>query len=160
MSLLIRSAARADTALILQFIHELAAYEELSHMVKTTEPQLEEALFGQGSNCEVVLAFMGDAAPAGFALFFSNFSTFLGQKGLYLEDLFVRPAARGQGVGKALMVHLAQLAVSRNYGRFEWSVLDWNTPSIDFYRSLGAVGMDQWKLQRVTGEALAALAAQ
>lgn len=132
-------------------------------MVKTTEPLLQEALFGAGSNCEVVLAFLqnqqGDE-PAGFALFFTNFSTFLGRKGLYLEDLFVRPAARGQGVGKALMVHLAQLAVARDYGRFEWSVLDWNTPSIDFYRSLGAVGMDQWKLQRVTGEALAALAAQ
>jgi GNAT superfamily N-acetyltransferase len=119
---------------------------------------LEQHLFGPRPAAEVVIAHV-DGQPAGFALFFHNFSTFLGQPGLYLEDLFVLPPYRGLGLGRRLMVHLAQLAVARGCGRFEWSVLDWNAPAIRFYRGLGAVGMEEWTVQRVSGDALRALAA-
>jgi GNAT superfamily N-acetyltransferase len=161
MNFNIRSANVDDVPLILRFIKELAEYEEMSDMVQATEPMLRLALFGEQRNCEVLFACedQGEGeVEVGFALFFHNFSTFLGCKGLYLEDVYVRPVARGKGYGKAIMVYLARLAVERGCGRFEWNVLDWNQTAIDFYRSMGAVGMDEWRLQRVTGEALKALA--
>lgn len=154
----IRPATPADTALILALIRELAEYEKLAHEAVADEAGLAAQLFGPTPRAEVLIVEVG-GAPAGFALFFHNFSTFVGKPGLYLEDLFVRPAFRGLGLGKQLMARLAQIAVERDCGRFEWSVLDWNTPAIDFYRSLGAVGMDEWTVQRVSGEALRALAA-
>ncbi|GGD51916.1 GNAT family N-acetyltransferase [Pseudoxanthomonas indica] len=156
-SLQLRPATRADVPQILAFIRELADYERLSHEAVATEAGLAAQLFGERPPAEVVMAEV-EGEPAGFALFFVNFSTFLGLPGLYLEDLFVRPAFRGLGLGRALMVHLAQLAVARGYGRFEWSVLDWNAPAIGFYRTLGAVGQDEWTVQRLTGDALQALA--
>ena len=136
-----------------------AAQTSLAHEVVATEEGLREALFGPRPAAEALLAEV-DGECAGFALFFHNFSTFLGRRGLYLEDLFVRPRFRGQGLGKALMVRLARIALERGCGRFEWWVLDWNAPSIAFYRSLGAVGMDEWTVQRVSGEALQRLANQ
>lgn len=154
----LRPATVADIPLILDLVRGLAEYEKLEHEAVATAAQIEQHLFGPRPAAEVVIAEV-DGQPAGFALFFVSFSTFLGQPGLYLEDLFVRPEFRGAGVGKRLMVHLARLAVERGYGRFEWSVLDWNEPAIRFYRSLGAVGMDEWTAQRVSGEALRALAA-
>ena len=154
----IRPAVPADAGLILAFIRELGEYEKLSHEVVADEAGLAAQLFGERPRAEVLIAEV-DGAAAGFALFFHNFSTFVGKPGLYLEDLFVRPAFRGQGLGKRLMVRLARIAVERDCGRFEWSVLDWNTPAIDFYRSLGATGMDEWTVQRVSGDALRALAA-
>lgn len=153
----LRPATRADIPQILAFIAGLAEYEKLTHEAVATPALLEQHLFGPRPAAEVVIADV-DGQPAGFALFFTSFSTFLGQPGLYLEDLFVLPHHRGLGLGKRLMVHLAQLAVSRGYGRFEWSVLDWNEPAIRFYRRLGAVGLDEWTVQRVTGDALQALA--
>ncbi len=135
----------------------MAEYERLAHEAVATAADMEAALFGPRPAAEVVIAEC-DGAPAGFALFFVSFSTFLGKPGLYLEDLFVRPGLRGCGIGQRLMVHLARLAVARGYGRFEWSVLDWNTPAIDFYRSLGVRPMAGWTTQRVSGEALFALA--
>jgi GNAT superfamily N-acetyltransferase len=159
----IRTASVADVDLVLHFIKALADYEKLSHIVTCDAQQLKRTLFGERSNVEVIFGCEETAqgkTEVGFALFFHNFSTFLGKPGIYLEDLFVLPAHRGKGYGKALMIHLAKLAVERDCGRFEWSVLDWNTPSIDFYRSLGAIGMDEWTAQRVTGEALTALAAR
>jgi GNAT superfamily N-acetyltransferase len=153
----IRNATRADVALTLAFIRELAEYEKLSHEAVADEAGLAAQLFGPTPRAEVLIAEVG-GEPAGFALFFHNFSTFVGKPGLYLEDLFVRPAFRGLGLGKRLMIRLAQIAIERDCGRFEWSVLDWNTPAIEFYRSLGAVGMDEWTVQRVGGEALRALA--
>ncbi len=153
----IRAAVPADAALILAFIRELGDYERLSHEVVADEAALAAHLFGERPRAEVAIAEV-DGDAAGFALFFHNFSTFLGKPGLYLEDLFVRPAFRGHGVGKRLMTHLARIAIERDCGRFEWSVLDWNAPAIDFYRGLGAVGMDEWTVQRVSGEALRALA--
>ncbi len=155
----IRAATRADVPAILAFIRELAEYEKLAHEAVADETGMAEQLFGPTPRAEVLIAEV-DGAPAGFALFFHNFSTFLGKPGLYLEDLFVRPAFRGLGLGKRLMVRLAKLAVERDCGRFEWSVLDWNTPAIGFYRSLGAAGMDEWTVQRVSGDALRALAAR
>ncbi len=155
----LRFARRGDAALVLAFIHELADYEQLPHEVTADAQTLAESLFGESPAAEVVIAEV-DGMPAGFALFFHNYSTFLGRRGLYLEDLFVRPDHRGKGLGRVLMAFLAKLAVERDCGRFEWSVLDWNTPAIDFYRSLGARGMDEWTGQRVTGAALHALAAQ
>lgn len=155
----IRPATRTDTALILALIRELAEYEKLAHEAVADEAGLAAQLFGPTPRAEVLIAEVG-GEPAGFALFFHNFSTFVGKPGLYLEDLFVRPAFRGLGLGKRLMVRLAQIAMERDCGRFEWSVLDWNTPAIDFYRSLGAIGMDDWTVQRVSGEALRALAAR
>lgn len=153
----LRPATRADIPQILEFIRGLAEYEKLTHEAVATPALLETHLFGERPAAEVVIADV-DGHPAGFALFFHSFSTFLGQPGLYLEDLFVLPRHRGLGIGKRLMVHLAQLAVARGCGRFEWSVLDWNAPAIRLYRSLGAVGLDEWTVQRVTADALQALA--
>jgi GNAT superfamily N-acetyltransferase len=154
----LRLATRDDVPLILDFIRALAEYEREPDAVLATESMLETELFGERPGAEVVIA-EADGQPAGFALFFHNFSTWLGRRGLYLEDLFVRPEFRGRGVGLVLMTYHAKLAVERGCGRFEWSVLDWNTPAIDFYRSLGAVGLEEWTVQRLTGEALQKLAA-
>ncbi|MBS0200193.1 MAG: GNAT family N-acetyltransferase [Proteobacteria bacterium] len=155
--IVIRPAIAADVPLILELIRALGEYERLAHEVVATEADLHVQLFGPKPAAEVLIGEIDDV-PAGFALFFHNFSTFLGKPGLYLEDVFVRPQHRGAGLGKALMVELARIAVARGCGRFEWSVLDWNQPSIDFYRSLGAIGMDEWTVQRVSGEALRKLA--
>jgi GNAT superfamily N-acetyltransferase len=153
----IRPADEGDVGVILQFIRDLAKYEHLEHEVVATEGMLREALFGGRPYAEVVLAcFNGE--PVGFALFFHNFSTFLGRAGIYLEDLYVRPEARGHGVGRCLLTWLAATAVSRGCGRLEWAVLDWNEPSIRFYRNLGAVPLDDWTTYRVTGPALSQLA--
>ena len=153
----LRFAGREDVPLILAFIRELAEYEREPDAVLADEATLADSLFGARPGAEVVLAEV-DGQPAGFALFFHNFSTWLGRRGLYLEDLFVRPAYRGRGVGQVLMAYLATLALERGCGRFEWSVLDWNAPAIGFYRRIGAVGMDEWTVQRLTGDALHALA--
>ena len=142
--------------MILDLIRGLAAYERLSHEVVATEAQIEASLFGPGPAAEVVIAWAGDQA-IGFALFFPNFSTFLGRRGLYLEDLFVVQEWRNRGVGRRLLTHLARLAVERGCGRFEWSVLSWNEPAVGFYRKLGAEVMEDWRICRVTGEALARL---
>ena len=157
MTIAIRPAAPADLPLIAQFIRDLADYEKLAHEVRFDETKLGEKLFGPRPYAEVVIGEL-DGEPQGFALFFHNFSTFEGRPGLYLEDLFVRPAARGSGLGKALLAHLAQLCVERDCARLEWSVLDWNTPAIGFYKNLGAKLMDEWTVMRVDGDALGALA--
>ena len=149
----IRSATERDVPLILSFIRELAEYEKLAHEVTATESDLHQSLFASPPAAEVVIAEL-DGKPAGYALFFHNYSTFLCKRGLYLEDLFVRPASRGRGIGKQLLVHLARLAVERGCARFEWAVLDWNEPAIGFYKSLGAELMESWTVMRVTGEAL------
>jgi GNAT superfamily N-acetyltransferase len=154
----IRSATEADVPLILTLINELADYERLSHEVVATEEALCDSLFGERRVAEALLGFLGDD-PVGFALFFHNFSTFLGKPGIYLEDLYVRPEFRGAGVGLALLVHLAKLAKERNCGRLEWSVLDWNEPAIGFYRGIGASPVSGWTVYRVAGEALEELAA-
>ena len=153
----IREATEEDVPLILSLIRELAEYERLSHEVVATEDTLRESLFGGRRYAEVLVA-EHDGTPAGFALFFHNFSTFLGKPGIYLEDLYVRPVFRGAGIGKKLLVRLAGLAKARGCGRLEWWVLDWNEPSIGFYKKLGAVPMDDWTVYRVTGEALEDLA--
>jgi GNAT superfamily N-acetyltransferase len=153
----IRAAAEADAPLILEFIRALADYEKLSHEVVVTEEDVRAGLFGPERTAEAVLAFWNEE-PAGFALFFHNFSTFLGRSGIYLEDLFVKPELRGKGIGKALLAHLAGIARDRNCGRLEWAVLDWNEPSIAFYQSLGAKPMDEWTTYRLTGPALERLA--
>ena len=153
----IRSAVPADSALILRLVRELAEYERAPEAVEATEATLRDALFGESPAAEAVIAEL-DGAPAGFALFFYNFSTWTGKRGLYLEDLYVTPPARGAGIGAALLRHLAGIAVARDCGRFEWAVLDWNEPAIAFYRRMGAVGMDEWRVQRVTGDALRRLA--
>lgn len=155
----IRDARESDVPLILQFIRDLAEYERLSHKVVATEETLRASLFGRRRYAEVIIG-EEDGAPAGFALFFHNYSTFLAQPGIYLEDLFVNPHARGRGYGKALLARLAQLAVERGCGRVEWAVLDWNAPSIAFYKALGAAPMDDWTVFRLTGDALTSLAAQ
>jgi GNAT superfamily N-acetyltransferase len=155
----IRAATVRDTPVILGFIRDLAKYEHLEHQVIATEETLRRSLFGPKPYAEVLLACLNDE-PAGFALFFHNFSTFLGLPGLYLEDLFVRPEARRHGLGRRLLGRLAALAVERGCGRLEWSVLDWNEPSIRFYRALGAASMDEWRIFRLTGEALRQLAGQ
>jgi GNAT superfamily N-acetyltransferase len=157
--IVIRTATAADVPLLLQLIRELADYEKLPHEVTATEDLLRRNLFGEHFTAEVILARL-NGAEAGFAVFFHNFSTFLGKPGIYLEDLYVRPEFRGQGCGKAVMIHLARLASQRDCGRFEWSVLDWNKPSLDFYHSIGARPMSEWTVQRLTGEALKSLAAQ
>lgn len=157
MSVTIRAATAADVPTILELITDLAIYERMLDQVVATPEGLTEALFGERPHAECVLA-ERDGSAVGFALFFHNFSTFLARRGLYLEDLFVRPEHRGCGAGKALLVHLARLAVERGCGRFEWSVLDWNEPAIGFYRSLGAVPMDEWTVFRLTGDALNKLA--
>ena len=153
---LVRPALPGDVPLILRFVRELAEFEREPDAVHATEPMLQEALFGDRA-AEAVIA-EHDGQPAGFALFFHNFSTWTGRKGLYLEDLYVTPEARGAGVGTALLRHLAGLALDRGCGRFEWSVLDWNEPAIRFYRAMGATGMDEWRVQRVAGDALVKLA--
>ena len=153
----VREAAGDDVPLILSFIRELAEYERLSHEVVATEKALRESLFGKRRYAEVLIA-EHDGAPAGFALFFHNFSTFLGKPGIYLEDLYVKPEFRGAGIGSKLLAHLAGLARRRRCGRLEWWVLDWNEPSIGFYKKLGAVPMDDWTVYRVSGEALEDLA--
>lgn len=157
MPLSLRPAIPADVPLIRTLIQGLAEYERLAAECVATEDGLRASLFGPSPDAEVVLAFL-DGAPAGFALFFHNYSTFLARRGLYLEDLFVLPELRGKGVGTALLQHLARLAMERECGRFEWAVLDWNEPAIRFYESLGAVPMTDWTTYRLTGEALALLA--
>ena len=156
MSLAIRSATAADVPLILSFIRALAEYEKLLPEVEATEERLRATLFPADGRApaECVIAF-ASGEPAGFALFFSNYSTFLAKPGLYLEDLFVKPEFRGRGIGKALLLHLAKLANARGCGRMEWSVLDWNEPAIAFYESLGARRMREWQICRLTGPALA-----
>ena len=154
----IRPATADDVPLIRQLIAELAEYERLADAAVATDDGLREQLFGAQPAAEVLIGEV-DGQPAGFALFFHNFSTFLGKRGLYLEDLFVRPEFRGHGLGKHLMATLARLAVQRDCGRFEWSVLDWNELAIAFYRRIGAAGMDGWTVQRLEGDALHALAA-
>ena len=155
---MIRSATPADAPGILQLIRALADYEKLSHQVVVDEARLREHLFGPRPYAEVLLA-EEEAQLVGYALFFHTYSTFLGQPSLYLEDLFVLPSHRGKGFGKAMLARLARLAVERHCGRFEWMVLDWNTPAIQFYESLGAVVAPEWKLCRMTGEALQRFAA-
>tara|TARA_R100001039_G_C1846168_1_gene106438 strand:- start:871 stop:1383 length:513 start_codon:yes stop_codon:yes gene_type:complete len=157
--LVIRPAAINDVPVILAFVRELAIYEKLLHEVVATEALFAEHLFGERPVAEVIIA-EWEHKPVGFALFFHNFSTFLGVPGIYLEDLFVLTDMRGKGIGKALLTHLAAITRERNCGRLEWSVLDWNEPAIQFYRSIGAVPMDDWTVQRLTGDALDALAQQ
>jgi GNAT superfamily N-acetyltransferase len=157
MSLSIRPARPGEAALALQFVRELAEYEKLAHEAVATEAMIDDALFG--ANPRVFCDFAEwNGEPVGFALWFLNFSTFSGKAGIYLEDLFVRPSHRGKGIGKALMIHLARKCIDNGWARFQWSVLDWNTPSIDFYKSLGAVLQDEWTVARVSGDALARLA--
>ncbi len=157
MNFSIRSATIDDVPVILAFIRELADYEKLSGEVVATEDLLRETLFGGQSGAEVLIASSGDQ-PAGFALFFGNFSTFLGLPGIYLEDLFVRPEFRESGLGRSLLAYLARLATERRCGRLEWSVLDWNEPAIGFYKKLGADAMSDWTVYRLTGDALDTLA--
>lgn len=157
MALAVRAAMPGDLPLIAELIRALAEYEKLAHEVRFDERVLGEKLFGARPYAEVLIGEV-DAAPMGFALFFHNFSTFEGRPGIYLEDLFVRPEARGVGLGKALLAALARLAVERDCARLEWSVLDWNAPSIGFYKSLGARPLDDWTVMRVDGPALASLA--
>jgi GNAT superfamily N-acetyltransferase len=152
----IRFATRADVPAIVALIRELAVYEHLEHLATATPATLEPQLFGARPACECLIAEQ-DGEAAGFALFFHNFSTFLCQKGLYLEDLFVRPAARGTGLGRLLLQRLAQIAVERDCGRFEWSVLDWNVDAQAFYQRMGATMLPDWRICRVTGAALQAL---
>ena len=156
MPLRIEPARPRDTAVLHALIRALSEYERLTHLVVGTEAQLREELFGARPVVEAVLGWE-DERPVAFALYFHNFSTFLARRGLYLEDLFVVPEARGRGYGKALMRHVARVAVERSCGRFEWAVLDWNQPAIDFYRSLGAEVLPDWRIGRLTGNALAAL---
>jgi GNAT superfamily N-acetyltransferase len=159
MDMTIRRASPTDVPLILELIRGLAEYERLAHEVTATEAGLRQALFDASPGAEVVIAESG-GEPVGFALFFHNFSTFVGKRGLYLEDLFVKPAWRGKGVGRHLLAHLARLAVERDCGRLEWAVLDWNEPAIRFYRGLGAQPMHDWTVFRVAGDALHQLAAE
>jgi GNAT superfamily N-acetyltransferase len=155
----IRPATSKDTALILRFIRELADYEKLLHEVVADEATLKQNLFGEMPHAKVVIGEY-NGKPVSFALYFHNFSTFLGRPGIYLEDLYVQPDMRGKGLGKILLGYLASLAVELNCGRLEWWVLDWNKPAIDFYRSLGAQTMDEWTVNRVTDQALGELAKQ
>jgi GNAT superfamily N-acetyltransferase len=156
-TLAIRFATPADVSTILHLIRSLAGYEKLEHEVVASEAGLHATLFAPRPAAEVLIAELA-GSPVGFALFFPNYSTFLGKPGLYLEDLFVEPAARGQGVGLALMSALARITAERGYGRFEWAVLDWNTPALEFYRALGAVPQSEWTVQRLTGAPLERLA--
>jgi GNAT superfamily N-acetyltransferase len=158
MTIRIKTATPADTPIILQLIRELAEFERLLHEVQATEEQLREQLFGARPGAEVLIARMDDEV-AGFALFFHNFSTFLTKKGLYLEDLYVKQAHRGKGYGRQMLMALARIAVQRECGRFEWSVLDWNENAIRFYEGMGADVLPDWRICRVTGDALTQLAA-
>ena len=153
----IRSAHVEDVPIILQLIRDLATYERARNEVTATEEQLVDVLFGERPAAEVLLAFE-EQSPVGFAVFFHNFSTWLGQPGLYLEDLFVKPDKRGKGYGRALLVELAKIARERGCGRMEWAVLDWNEPAINFYRTLGAKPMDEWTVFRLTRDGIAKLA--
>lgn len=155
--LVIRPARRGDVPVLARFIEALAEYERLSHEAVADEALLERALFGTGPAADAVIA-EWDRAAAGFALFFPTFSTFLGRAGIYVEDLFVVPAMRGRGIGKALLRHVAQLAVERGCGRLEWSVLDWNRPAIEFYERAGARALSEWTMYRLAGDALARFA--
>jgi GNAT superfamily N-acetyltransferase len=157
MTVSIRAAAPSDLDLIIRFIRDLAEYERLADDVRLNREILGNHLFGPAPKAEVLIGEV-DTTPRGFALFFHNFSTFEGKPGIYLEDLFVEPDARGAGLGKALLSHLAKLAVERGCARLEWAVLDWNEPAIGFYRALGAKGMDEWTVNRVDGDALVKLA--
>jgi GNAT superfamily N-acetyltransferase len=150
-------ATQKDVPVILRFIKELAEYEKLSQEVVATEDSLRTSLFGARPAAEVVIAYASDE-PVGFALYFQTFSTFLGRPGIYLEDLYVTPARRGQGVGRRLLAYVARVAVDRGYGRMEWSVLNWNEPALVVYRKIGARPMDEWTVQRLTGDALISLA--
>jgi GNAT superfamily N-acetyltransferase len=153
----LRAAEPRDAAAIVGLITELAEFERLTHLLEVTPASLRTHLFGPRPAAECVVAEAEGGELVAFALFFTNFSTFLGRPGLYLEDLYVRPAQRGGGLGRALLVHLARLALSRGCGRFEWSVLDWNTPAISFYERMGATLLPEWRICRVTGPALAAM---
>jgi GNAT superfamily N-acetyltransferase len=157
MSLTIRRARPGEAGLVLSLICELAAFQQLHHEVEATEAMIDASLFGGNPRefCEIA---EWEGEPAGFAIWFHNFSTFSGRPGIYLEDLFVRPAQRGKGIGKALLVHLAKECVANGWSRLQWSVLDWNTPAIEFYQSLGAAVLDQWTICRLDGPALTALA--
>jgi GNAT superfamily N-acetyltransferase len=157
MKLEIRAAKSEEVSDILFFIRELAEYEKLSHEVEATEERLRDSLFGESRNAEVVFA-IKEGRKVGFALFFKSYSTFLGKDGIYLEDLFVLKEFRGQGYGKSLLGHLANEVIRRDFGRLEWSVLDWNKPSIEFYESLGAKKMEGWSTYRLVGEELSELA--
>lgn len=157
MSLVLRFATPEDVATILRFVRELAEFEREADKVVATEALLHEAMFGERPVAEAVMA-ERDGEPLGMALFFHNFSTWTGWRGLYLEDLYVTPAARGSGVGKALLSHLAAIAVDRGCTRFEWAVLNWNQKAIDFYKAMGAEPMDEWIVNRVSGDALTRLA--
>jgi len=158
-ALRIDPATEADVALILSLIKGLAEYERLSHQVTATADDIRESLFGDPRVAEAAIARVADA-PAGYALWFHTYSTFLGKRGLYLEDLFVLPSWRGRGIGKALLAHVARCAVERNCGRLEWSVLDWNEPAIRFYTSLGARPVGEWTIFRLAGQELSALAGE
>ena len=158
-ALQIRFATEEDTGLILSFIKALADYEKLAHEVQADESSLRRSLFGDRPAAEVLIAELDDE-PAGFALFFHNFSTFLAKPGLYLEDLFVKPELRGHGIGRKLLARLAAIAEERGCGRFEWWVLNWNEPAIEFYKRLGAKAMDEWTVFRMTGDTLNDLAAE
>ncbi len=153
----VRPASPADVPTILRFVRELAAYEREPDAVEATEPMLHEALFGAHPAAEAAIA-EADGAAIGFALFFHNFSTWTGRRGLYLEDLYVTPEARGSGAGRALLSYLAGLALDRGCARFDWSGLDWNAPAIGFDRAIGAIGMEEWTVQRLAGDALVRLA--
>lgn len=155
----IRPAVPADTGLILSLIRELAEYEKLAHEVTATESDIHTALFGSRRTAECVIA-EADGKSVGFAIYFHNFSTFLGHAGLYLEDLYVKPEQRGKGYGRRILAHLARLTLERGCGRFEWAVLDWNEPAIRFYKGLGARMMESWRINRLAGEALQKLAAE
>jgi GNAT superfamily N-acetyltransferase len=157
MTLQLRSATPGDTALVLKFVRDLAAYERLSHEVEASEAEIARDLFGPTPKVFGELAFW-EGEPAGFALWYYTYSTFQGRHGIWLEDLFVEPGMRGKGIGKSLLINLAQRCVREKLGRFEWAVLDWNQPSIDFYKSQGAVFMSDWERCRLTGEALVRLA--
>jgi len=154
---MVRPALAGDCPIILAFIKQLAEYEKLAHEVVATEEKLQQTLFGEQPSAEVIIAeYQGGAV--GFALFFTNYSTFLAKPGIYLEDLYVQPEMRGRGFGKQLLSYLAQLAMERDCGRLEWWVLDWNQPARDFYHSLGARSMDDWTVNRISGDSLSALA--
>jgi GNAT superfamily N-acetyltransferase len=157
MTTTIRAAISTDIPTLLTFVRELAEYEREPHAVSATESLMHAALFGPTAHVHALLAEL-DGAPVGFALYFFNFSTWLGRSGVYLEDLYVRPAARGIGVGRQLFTEVAKVAIARGCGRMDWSVLSWNSSAIGFYRKLGAVTMEDWKICRLTGDALAALA--
>ena len=155
----IEKATAGDVSLVLHFIRELAEYEKMLHGVTATEESLRETLFGPNPSAEVLLAYEGEEA-VGFAIYFFNYASFVNQRGLYLEDLYVRPEARGKGAGRQLLSHLARIAIERGCCRLEWAVLDWNEPAIGFYKRLGAYAMDDWTVFRLSGEALQNLAGQ